>query len=110
MATVKATCPTCGDVELRAATVRVQECVSTGATAYSFLCPRCRVMVNKAASERVVSALAEVGVTITRWSLPAELAEVKLGPPITHDDLLSFHLALRGDSWRQELAGLRRTS
>jgi hypothetical protein len=67
-------------------------------------------MVNKAASERVVSALADVGVTITRWSLPAELAEVKLGPPITHDDLLSFHLALRGDSWQQELAGLRRTS
>ncbi|HEY3810153.1 MAG TPA: hypothetical protein VGL49_01870 [Acidimicrobiales bacterium] len=88
----------------------MQQCESTGATAYSFQCPACRVMVNKAANERVVAALTGVGVAVTRWSLPAELAEVKIGPPITHDDLLSFHLAMRGDTWEKELAGLRRTT
>jgi hypothetical protein len=27
-----------------------------------------------------------------------------MGPPITHDDLLAFHVALDGERWRDELA------
>ena len=110
MATVRATCPTCGDVDLIPADVQVQVCSTTGAQAYSFQCPGCRVLVNKAASDHVVAALAKVGVRSVTWALPAELAEPKVGPPITHDDLLSFHLALAGDRWQEELAGLGRPS
>jgi hypothetical protein len=38
--------------------------------------------------------------------MPAELAEPKRGPSISHDDLLEFHLALENEDWRQELAYL----
>jgi hypothetical protein len=40
------------------------------------------------------------------WTLPAELEEPKVGPPITHDDLLSFHLAMQDDRWQDEVAGV----
>jgi hypothetical protein len=40
------------------------------------------------------------------WNLPAELWEPKVGPAITHDDLLAFHVALEGDLWRDELAAI----
>jgi hypothetical protein len=110
VATVRATCPTCGDVELSTAAVQVQVCTTTTAAAYSFQCPVCRVIVNKTANERVVTALTQVGVPVLYWALPAELSEVKVGPPITHDDLLSFHLALTSDRWQDELAGIRPSS
>lgn len=110
MATIKATCPTCGDVELGAAGVTVLVCTSTGTATYSLQCPLCAVLVNKQADERVVAALTQVGVPTVCWSLPAELLEAKVGPPITHDDLLSFHLALADEGWLEELAGIRRTS
>jgi hypothetical protein len=97
-------------VDLIPADVQVQVCSTTGTQAYSFQCPGCRVLVNKAANEQIVAALSRVGVRIVNWSLPAELAEPKVGPPITHDDLLSFHLALTGDRWHEELAGLGRAS
>ena len=97
MATVRATCPTCGDVELGTAGVQVQVCTSTSAAAYSFQCPVCRIIVNKIANDRVVAALTQVGVGVVHWSLPAELSELKVGPPIDYDDLLSFHLALADD-------------
>jgi hypothetical protein len=106
VATVRATCPTCGDVEFGSDRVQIQTCVSTGVTGYSFQCPSCRLIVSKGAAARVVAALQSVGVPLLRWSLPAELSEPKAGPPISHDDLLSFHLALEGDDWQQELAGL----
>jgi hypothetical protein len=109
MATVRATCPTCGDVELTTAAMQVLVCTSTGATTYAFQCLLCGVLVNKFANERVVAALTEVGVRLREWSLPAELVEVKLGPPITHDDLLSFHMALADGNWQEELAGIRGT-
>jgi hypothetical protein len=93
-------------VEFGSELVQIQVCVSTDAAAYSFRCPGCRTLINRPAGERVLSALTGAGVRVVRWSLPAELAEPKIGPPITHDDLLAFHLALDGDEWRTELAGL----
>jgi predicted RNA-binding Zn-ribbon protein involved in translation (DUF1610 family) len=106
--TVRATCPRCGDVDLRTSQVQVQICLPTGAATYSLQCPMCGVMVNKPATDRVVEALSQAGVRVLYWELPAELAEPKLGPPITHDDVLSFHLDLDAGSWQEELAGLRR--
>ena len=47
MATVRATCPTCGDVELTTAGMQVLVCTSHGATAYAFQCLLCGVLVNK---------------------------------------------------------------
>jgi hypothetical protein len=93
-------------VEFESNQVHIQHCVSTGVSGYSFQCPTCQVLVSKDAAERVVAALTAVGVPVWRWSLPAELSEPKMGPPINHDDLLTFHLALEGGDWQSELAGL----
>lgn len=104
MAIVKATCPDCGDVELGIDDVQIQVCSPTAVTTYSFQCPACRLITSKDAGERVFGALTAAGATVVMWNLPAELWEPKVGPVISHDDLLAFHLALEGDSWRDELA------
>jgi hypothetical protein len=104
VAIVRATCPTCGDIELGVSKVKVQVCISTAASTYSFLCPDCRLIVNKEANDRVVETLTKAGAEVRAWWLPAELAEPKLGPPISYNDLLEFHLALESGGWQEELA------
>lgn len=103
---MRATCPTCGDVELTVHDVQVQVCVSTGAATYSFRCPVCTYVVNKEANDTVVESLSSAGAEVVAWTLPAELEEPKRGPRINHDDLLEFHMALEGDAWQEELAFL----
>jgi hypothetical protein len=107
VAIVTVPCPRCGDVEDGSAGVGEQLCTSTGTATYSFLCPLCLVIVSKPASDQIVTALSQVGIRLVPWSLPAEVTEVKSGPPITHDDLLAFHLDLAADRWQDELAALR---
>ena len=102
-AIVRATCPTCGDVELTVDQVRVQVCVTNSASTYSFLCPSCSFIVNKDANDSIVESLTSAGSQLVTWSMPAELDEPKVGPRITHDDLLEFHLALESDNWQSEL-------
>jgi hypothetical protein len=106
VAIVRATCPTCGDIELNVKSVQVQLCINTTASTYSFLCPDCRLIVNKDANEVIVDSLTRAGAPLVTWSLPAELQEPKVGPAICHDDLLEFHMALESESWQQELAAL----
>jgi hypothetical protein len=103
---VRATCATCGDVELSVSSVQVQLCVTTSTSTYSFVCPVCQLIVNKEANDTVVESLTKAGAGLVAWSMPAELHEPKVGPRISYDDLLEFHLALEGDSWQQELASL----
>jgi predicted RNA-binding Zn-ribbon protein involved in translation (DUF1610 family) len=105
-AIVRATCPTCGDVELGVTEVQVQICMTTASSTYSFLCPACGIIVNKQANDTVVESLASAGARMMAWTMPAELDEPKLGPKISHDDLLEFHLALESDAWQEELAYL----
>lgn len=107
---MRATCPTCGDVELGVDAVQVQTCMTTAQSTYSFVCPFCGFIVNKEASEAVVASLTSAGSRLVAWSLPAELAEPKLGPRITHDDLLEFHVGLECDDWRAELDALAANS
>jgi hypothetical protein len=81
----------------------VQVCTATGQGTYSFVCPSCRLIVNKPAERRVVELLVAAGVRQVNWDLPAELAEPKSGPPITYDDLLEFHFEMESDSWFDNL-------
>jgi predicted RNA-binding Zn-ribbon protein involved in translation (DUF1610 family) len=99
MATVRASCPECGDVEMSIRQVRVEVCRTTDVSTYSFQCPGCAVRVCKPAAPHVVDTLVAAGVSPVTWELPAELAEPKSGPPISHDDLLAFHFALADDAW-----------
>jgi hypothetical protein len=45
------------------------------------------------------------------WRWPAELAELRTGPPLTPDDLLDLHVLLEDDGWFDQLVALvRRTT
>lgn len=94
MAMIRASCPTCGDVELTTRDVRVLLCSTTYESTYAFQCPSCRVSVSKPAEARVVDVLLASGISLSVWHMPAELDEPKSGPRITYDDLLEFHFEL----------------
>ena len=105
MATIRASCEDCGDVELTTADVRVRVCINDNRGEYSFRCPTCEMTVVKPAEPRTIDLLVASGVAMDTWSLPAELQETKIGRPITHDDLLEFHDKLHDSmSWNEALA------
>lgn len=100
MATIRASCGDCGDVELTTDDVHVRVCIEDNQGSYSFRCPLCRMAVVKPADTRIVDLLVASGVELSTWSLPDELAEEHIGDVISHDDLLDFHeLLQRDDSW-----------
>lgn len=103
MATIRASCGTCGDVEITSNDVTVRVCRDDNAGAYSFTCPSCDAIVVKDAEPRIVELLVTSGVRLITWSLPAELAEHHAGKPIDHDDLLDFHTLLETDGWMETL-------
>src|SRR4051812_36360094 len=73
MATIRATCVECGDVELTTADVRVRVCIEDNSGSYSFRCPHCTMAVVKPAEPRIVDLLVASGVELATWRLPAEL-------------------------------------
>jgi hypothetical protein len=101
--TIRASCPTCGDVELTVADVKVRVCAADNQGAYRFRCPACAMCVVKPAEPRIVDLLVSSGVALEVWHLPAELSEPRSGPPITHDDLLDFHALLEQPDWFDQL-------
>ncbi|HVF75781.1 MAG TPA: hypothetical protein VM938_12085 [Acidimicrobiales bacterium] len=105
MATIKASCPTCGDVELTTRDVQVRLCSTTNEGSYAFRCPACRMAVAKPAEQRVVDVLVASGVRLSVWQMPAELDEEHSGAPVNYDDLLEFHFELKGDDWFERLTG-----
>jgi hypothetical protein len=108
MATIRASCVECGDVELTTRDVRVRVCIWDNQGSYSFRCPTCRMAVVKHAEPRIVDLLVASGVELCTWDLPAELFEPRVGDPISHDDLLDFHhlLADDDDAWFEDLERL----
>jgi hypothetical protein len=98
MATIKATCPMCGDVDLtpRQVRVRVVEAIqdTDSRRSYAFGCPLCQVDVEKPADEEVVRLLTSAGVRVERIPVPAEAREAHEGSPIGYDDLLDLVLWL----------------
>lgn len=94
MTTIKASCPTCGEVELTPADVSLMVCSHAPLSYYAFVCATCSQEVRKPADDHVVSLLVSGGVPAQVWELPAEVLEPKIGAPLSYDDLLDFGLAL----------------
>ena len=94
MTTIKASCPTCGEVELTPADVALMVCSHAPLSYYAFQCAGCASEVRKPADDHVVSLLVSGGVPATVWDLPAEVLEIKAGPVLGYDDLLDFALQL----------------
>lgn len=103
MATIRASCPTCGDVELTTLDVQVRVCSTTNEGAYLFCCPDCQMAVTKPAEPRIVDLLVSSGVRLSVWQLPAELSEPRSGPAVTYDDLLEFHFELQQEGWFERM-------
>src|SRR5688572_1955967 len=103
MATIRASCPECGDVELSEAEVSILVCRTTDTTIYSFECAFCSDIVTKPAAPRVVDQLVSTGVRLSVWEVPAEMEEPHIGPPIDYNDLLDFHEELEGIESRNDL-------
>ena len=103
MATIRASCSDCGDVELTTNDVNVRICDDDNSGTYSFRCPYCQMTIVKSAETRTIDLLVASGVAFTTWRLPAELYESHIGEPISHDDLLDFHHLLSDDSKLSEV-------
>lgn len=109
MTTIRATCPTCGDVELRPADLRLVVCSRSEWSTYAFDCPTCTDEVRKPADEEVVALLVSGGVRPTMWHIPLEALEEHDGPRLSYDELLDFALWLDGhDTVAAEVAAVRR--
>lgn len=101
--TIRATCPTCGDIELAVADLKALVCMTDDAASYCFRCPLCRILVSKPTSRQVVDVLVSSGVRLHVWSLPAELEEVHNGPPLAPSDVVSLRLELTRTDWYERL-------
>ncbi len=94
MTTIKATCPMCGDVDLKPRDIHVVVAPAAGWATYAFQCPNCEDEVTKSADDEVVTLLRGAGVPVARVHVPAEALELHFGPPIGPDDLIDFGLTL----------------
>jgi hypothetical protein len=104
MTTIRATCPTCGEVGLRPEDIelRVDNRTTDSASFYAFTCPSCIDRVCKPADERVVRLLVSGGVDAL--ALERVTPSIRTaGPPINHDDLIDFHALLENDGWFEQL-------
>ena len=73
--TIRASCPSCGDVRLPARQFTVRVCAETAECSYTFRCDRCHRCVAKNCSLRIFNLLRSSGVRAVEWRLPAELGE-----------------------------------
>jgi hypothetical protein len=94
MTTIKASCPSCGDVELTSAQVRLVVCSIQDWSFYAFTCHTCHDEVRKPAATDVITLLQSGGVLAEMWAVPAEAIETHEGAAITYDDVLDFALRL----------------
>lgn len=101
MTTIKATCPTCGEVDLTAQDIELR--IASGdeeESAYSFECPVCVCRIWKPADERIIQLLLSGGVKAV---FAEQIPDLDSFPPFTYDDLLDFHFELENDSSLQSL-------
>lgn len=122
MTRIRATCPSCGEVELRPDEIELHvvgadpDDVREGSS-YRFDCPSCCDEVAKPADARIARLLTTGGVAVTCTGDPEIEAVVAaamgrilhpegvvIGPELTTDDLLDFHQLLQTDDWFEDLA------
>lgn len=94
MSTIKASCPSCGEIELTTPDVTLMVCGQMSYSYYSFECPKCKTPVQKPADDHVISLLMSGGVIAVVWDMPAEALEEHSGAAITYDDILDLILDL----------------
>ena len=105
MTTIKATCPSCGEVTLTPVDIDLRvDPHGASASSYGFACPGCGESVRKPADERIVRLLVSGGVE-ARAPEPTQptLGQRATGPDLEPDDLIDFHALLEQDDWFERL-------
>jgi hypothetical protein len=97
MTTIKASCHSCGEIELTSDEVSLRVASHAPLSYYQFTCPTCHDLIRKPADDHIVSLLMSGGVKAEVWQVPAEALETKGGPELTYDDLLDFVISLNSD-------------
>lgn len=105
MTTIKATCPSCGEVTLTPVDIDLRvDPHGVVAASYGFACPGCGEEVRKAADERIVRLLVSGGVEAQPPETPRPtLGQRTTGPDLQPDDLIDFHNLLERDDWFDRL-------
>jgi predicted RNA-binding Zn-ribbon protein involved in translation (DUF1610 family) len=106
MTTIKATCPTCGEVGLRPGDIdlRVDD-RGVDDSFYAFTCPTCLDVVRKRADDRIVRLLVSGGVP-PKPVRDEHPERPRGGPRLTTDDLIDFHELLESPDWFDQLLRL----
>lgn len=115
MTRIRATCPICGEVDLRPDDIQLEivrdvvEDVAEG-SCYRFCCPTCTETVTKPADERIARLLTTGGVSMKvagEQTVPHP-EEPRHGPALTLDDLIAFHQLLETEGWYSGLEAMTR--
>ena len=113
MTIFKATCPTCGEVDLKPEEFTLRMPVGAGDNIYTFTCPICSASVSKPADARVVQLLISAGVRpefVDSSAGAGTESDRSALPPFTYDDLLDFHLQLENDYVVEQMLKSARTT
>lgn len=122
MTRIRASCPSCGEVDLRPSQltltiVRDAEGGIASGTSYRFRCPACTHLVAKPADARIADLLRTGGVHAEEAASepvapvdnrPPHPESPPGGPALTCDDLLDLHLLLEQPDWFARLVAVRR--
>lgn len=104
MATVRANCGQCGDVEFVSEDVQVRISRPDGSGTYTYCCPECHGIRQANAPASTLRLLLDAGSVQVPDELPAELDEHDPTAPLfTHADLLAFRRLLDTDDWQDAL-------
>jgi hypothetical protein len=101
--TIRASCPTCGEVDLEPGEVRGLWCATTEVASYAFRCPRCTLAVARRTAAHVLQVLSVAGIEVRDWELPLELYEEHRGPGLVDRDLVRFSDQLAEDGWLEAM-------
>lgn len=90
MTTIKTTCSSCGDVELRAEDLLLELSRESGTGHYEFTCPYCEAVRRRPATERVAAIL-----------LASGIRHKVVDDPVSETDIAEFVAQL--DDWLEDI-------
>jgi predicted RNA-binding Zn-ribbon protein involved in translation (DUF1610 family) len=107
MTTIRTTCPRCGEVDMSPESILLSIRDRAGEGSYRFSCPTCMNTIEKPADRKVVALLLSAGVELAGEGAeeleqqapraPESPERHRPGPPLTVDDLITFHFLLQND-------------
>ncbi len=119
MATIRANCPTCGQVDMSADAISLEVAGDGEGGQYAFRCPDCGADITKPADRKVVALLIAAGASSHgAQAEPAAMEPPPLpaadrnpcpqAPAFTLDDLIDLHFQLQDHAWLADAASADR--